>query len=66
VTLVVPLFAVKKPVEILLLYMRGTEKVPEVAKTIRIVVKSSAGLHGSRPMVNLILSIPAFGSDARP
>jgi hypothetical protein len=42
VTLVVPLFAVKKLVEILVLYMRGAGKVPGVVKTIRICVKSSA------------------------
>jgi len=66
VTLVVPVFVVKNPVEVLVLYMRGTGKVPGVVKRIRIFVKSSAGLHGSRPMVNLISSIPASGSVARP
>jgi hypothetical protein len=64
--LVVPLFAVKKLVEVLVLYMRGCGKVPGVVKTIRISVKSSAGLHGSSPMVNLIWSIPASRSDERP
>jgi hypothetical protein len=66
VILVVLLFAVKKLVEILVLYMRGCGKVVGVVKTIRICVKSSAGLHGSSPMVNLISSIPASGSDERP
>lgn len=66
VTLLVPVFAVKSPVEVLVLYMRGTGKVPGVEKVICIFVKSTPGLQGSGLMVNLISSIPASRSDARP
>jgi hypothetical protein len=57
---------VKKPVDVLVLWVRVTGKEPGVEKTICNVVRSSAGLQGSRPMVNLISSIPASGADARP
>jgi hypothetical protein len=66
VTLAVPVFVVKKPVDVLVPWVRVTGKVSGVEKPICICVKSRAGLQGARPMVNLISSIPDSGTDARP
>jgi len=66
VTFVVPIFVVKKFVEVLVLCMRVTGGAFSVEKTICNFVKSSAGLQGARPRVNLISSIPSAGTDEIP
>jgi hypothetical protein len=64
--LVVPILVVKKLVDALVAYMRGTGGAFGVEKVICNFVKSIAGAPGARPIANVISSIPSEGWEASP